>query len=291
MFKKIIAAAFFMFMATPAQSKTFNVTLTKDNTINMSTYFDSESTAKVVAKAKELDARLPTNEPLYLVLDTGGGSIWSGLEFIENLRNLNRPVRTITMFAASMGFHTVEGLGPRLIQETGVLMSHKAKGGFWGEFPGQLDSRYSMWLKRVKLMDERVVKRTKGKHTLKSYAALVENEYWCEGKECIDQGFADFLVRAKCDKSLSGTREDNYKLFWKGYAVELVWVYDACPLNTGELDFKIYVNGKPIFERDKPDGSSSFSFGLVDIPDHKELQLKIDEIKNDKANRVVKKGY
>jgi len=289
MIKKILLALTCLFLTTAsyAKSKTFNVTLTTDNTIYLTTYFDSESVAKVMARAKYLDSRMKSNEPLYFVLDSGGGSIWAGLELIENLRNLNRPVRTITMFAASMGFQTVNGLSTRLIQETGVLMAHKARGGFYGEFPGQLDSRYRLWLNRVTQMDKKVVKRTKGKHTLKSYRSLIENEYWCEGQECIDQGFADVLVRAKCDKSLSGFREENYRFLWNGHAIELVWTYDACPLNTGELNFQIYVDGKKLFTRpgDKTGPSNVY------IQDVEEFNRKVNEMKESRINRKVSKSY
>lgn len=283
--KKLLILVSLFLASTVAQAKTFKVTLTEDNTIAMSDYFYSSSVAKVVHQAKILDTKLPSKEPLYLIIDSGGGSIVAGLELIENLRNLDRPVRTITMFAASMGFQTVEGLGVRMIQRDGTLMSHKARGGFYGEFPGQLDSRYGFWLKKLKEIDKRTVRRTKGKHTLKSYENLIENEYWCTGKDCITQGFADVLVKARCDKSLAGTKKDTDWFFMEGKKVTLIWTKDKCPLNSGVLEFDFTVSD--------PFGREDLDNELTNDQIRK-INEKVQELhkkKLDNVNKVVLKGY
>lgn len=230
-------------------SRSSDVILTKDNSITLNDYFYGESVANLTQQAKDLDAKLPSGEPLYLVLNSGGGSIEAGIEAIQNLNTLNRPVHTITLFAASMGFQTVEGVkGERLITKNGTLMSHKARGRFSGEFPGQLDSRYGHYLKRVLRLDKDVVGRTSGKHTLESYASLIENEYWCDGEDCLAQGFADRVVNPSCDQSLQGTHNRLYdRWFFRGNVIEIVDVMADCPLNTEPLSYNIFINGEPLF--------------------------------------------
>jgi len=287
---------------TAPSNGTPKVTLTKDNMLLLSTYIDEQSVAKTVKIAKEMDARLKSNEPMYFVLNSGGGSIDSGLEMIENLQSLNRPVHTITIFSASMAFHTVQGLGNRYILANGTLMTHKAKGGFEGEFPGQLDSRYGYYLKRIFRMDEQVVARTKGKHNKKSYADLYENEYWCDGQECIKQGFSDLVIKAQCDKSLDGTRDEVEKLIFMGMPVEITLVFDKCPLNTGLLDVKVAINGEQLFsvDKEKPVQKTkvedrSYYYSSRDHDWDKEDLVKLNEAIQAKikkiTNREVIKGY
>lgn len=244
-----ILSLLFATMASAGTSDTVKVTLTKDNMLVMNDYFYGQAVANISQKARVMDSKLPAKDPMFLVLNSGGGSIEAGIELIENLNRLNRPVHTISIFSASMAFQTVQGVrGQRLVQLEGTLMSHKARGGFFGEFPGQLDSRYRHYLTRVFNLDRKVVSRSKGKHTLKTYQALIENEYWCDGRDCINQGFADKIVQASCDSSLNGTYEKLYDRFiYMGHIIEIVDTYSECPIITYELDWQVYVDGEPLF--------------------------------------------
>lgn len=246
----LMLATFALAIPAIASNKEYKVTLTKDNVLVMNATFDSNTVAKLALEAKRLDSILPSKEPLFLIMDTGGGSIDAGIELIENLNNLNRPIHTLTLFSASMGFQTVQGVkrGHRLITKAGTLMSHKARGGFSGEFPGQLDSRYGYYLKRVTNLDKITVARTNGKHSLNSYTALIENEYWCDGSDCIKQGFADMVVAPVCDKSLAGTRNDVERFVFMGVPIEIHMVFSACPTITGLLEYKVLVGGENVFK-------------------------------------------
>jgi len=266
--------------------KTYKVVLNIDNTVFFHSHFGWKSVAVAFQHAKELDSRLASKKPIFLVLDTGGGGISAGLELIQNMRSLNRPVHTVTIFAASMGFQTVQGLNKRLILKTGTLMAHKARGGFWGEFPGQLDARYEYWIKRVMAMDKIAVKRTKDVHTLDSYRNLIENEFWCDGVDCISQGFADALVNVRCDDTLAGSHVyTQWRFMWGGHAIEKRVTKSNCPLITGYLDYNYYIDGNPVF------GVDSWN-ALYSLPgDTKELKRLIEEKSAEFGYRKVKKGY
>ena len=214
------------------------LTLTSDNALILNRAFTSGSVSALIEEARQMDSKLKSGYPMFLVLYTPGGSIQAGLELYDFLEGLNRPIHTITMFAASMGFQTVQHLGDRYITRYGILMAHKARGGFQGEFGGgtsQLDSRYGMWLRRVRMMDEVALKRTNGKiKDLKAFYAMYAPELWLNGQEAVDVGLADAVATIKCDATLSGTRTVLYDL---GF-VKLNVMYSKCPANTAILDIQ-----------------------------------------------------
>lgn len=221
--------------------------LSESNVIVLNTQVDGESTAKVISEAKVLDAKLSgikelvsSKKPLYIFLNTPGGSIQAGLEMIEALKGLGRPVHTITLFAASMGFQIAQNLDNRYIIKNGVLMSHRAKGGFEGEFggqsPSQIDSRYALWKSRLDELDTVTVTRSKGKQTLASYQKQYASEMWLTGQQSVDQGYADEVSSVKCDSSLDGTTV--HSLMFMGM-IPVQYELDKCPLNTSPLNIKV----------------------------------------------------
>lgn len=237
----------FALSSAQADAKSSSLVLKKSNTIVLNDQVDDLSVAKVTAQAYALDAALPKGEPIYLVLSTPGGSITAGLEMIANLNALGRKINTITIFAASMGFQTVQGLnGDRLILKFGELMSHKASCGgsgscFSGEFggkePSQVTSRYQYWVSKIRELDEQTVARTKGKQTLESYQDAYENELWVSGKAAVELGYADEVVSPRCDKSLSGTKD--VPISYMG--LEIILEFSECPLITGPLGYEVLV--------------------------------------------------
>lgn len=229
--KKLLMIFVSLMFCLSVQAKSKEIILSEDNTLILSSAFTNDSVSTLMEEAKQKDANLKSGYPLYLFLYTPGGSIQAGLELIEYLNGLNRPVHTITMFSASMGFQTVQHLGKRYILKYGVLMSHKARGGFQGDFGGgfsQLDSRYGMWLRRVDMMDKKTVARSNKKQTLTTYRAAYANELWLNGPEAVEQGYADAVITPKCGGSLVGHREavENFGFF------RIKLKFSKCPLNT-----------------------------------------------------------
>jgi ATP-dependent protease ClpP protease subunit len=208
------------------------IILTEDNTVSLRTDFNGDSVGKLMKDITEMDSKLPSKYPIYLFLYTPGGSIQAGLEFYEFVKGLNRPIHTITLFAASMGFQTVQQLGKRYILKNGVLMSHQAAtGGLSGDF-SRIQTRFGLWVRRVEELDKDAVARTNGKHTLKSYQDLYQNELWMTGDEAVKEGFADEVVSVKCDNSLSEKTED---VEFSGMFSSVIMSFSKCPVKTAPI--------------------------------------------------------
>ena len=253
-FKKILSVVTVLLavvaypLVSSSKSDTKNtITLTDKNLVVLNGAIDDESVGSIIQQLQKLDQQtklVGKPDPIYLYLYTPGGSIQSGLELIDATQGLNRPVNTVISFAASMGWQTAQGLGERLILKNGVLMSHRAAGGFEGSFggkgPSQLDNRYAFWLQRLNEMDEQTVRRSKGKQTLESYRNQYQNEMWLTGSQAVEQGYADQVVAVKCDKSLDGniTHSVNFLGFLITYETA------RCPIVTAIMNVKISAPGE-----------------------------------------------
>lgn len=245
--------------STPAPKvapKEKQVVLSENNLIVLNEAIMPETMGKVLLKAKQLDAALTaslTNKikektsgkktPLYIFVNSPGGSIQTGLEMMESIKGLGRPVHTVTMFAASMAWQLVQNFDERYILRNGVMMSHRASGGFSGEFggqfPSQIDSRQSLWYSRIREMDEQTVKRTNGKQTMESYQKAYASELWRTGSQSVEEGYSDAVSVVKCDETLAGVKSTDLSLDLGIAKVELSFDLDKCPTNTNPMNIRV----------------------------------------------------
>ena len=241
----LLAVALIPLVSLSKENSTDTVVLSAGDTLVLNSEVNGESVGAIIVKAKELDAKLAGpmglnhKAPLYLYLNTPGGSIESGLQLIEALKGLGRPVHTVTYFAASMGFQIAQNLDSRYILKSGTLMSHRAAGSFEGSFggtsPSQLDQRVHYFTQVTREMDEQTVSRTNGKQTLESYQKSYSSELWMTGAESIKGGYADQIIKVKCGKDLLGTTQHQTEFLGMPVTYEL----DNCPINTAPLNVKV----------------------------------------------------
>lgn len=226
------------------ESNPRKITLTSQNTLVLDDVVNGESVGPLLKAARDLDKEnslkdLVIRDPIYLFIRSPGGEIQTGLEMLDALKASGRPIDTITSFAASMAFQTVQQLGKRLILNNGVLMSHRAKGAFEGEFggmkPSQIDNRKAIWDARVDELDAKTVARTNGKQTLESYQKQYASEMWLTGAQSVAQGYADEIVVVRCDSSLSGTRAKHTEFM----GIPIEYEVDNCPLNSSPMNVRI----------------------------------------------------
>jgi ATP-dependent protease ClpP protease subunit len=226
--------------------------LTSDNTVILSGEINEASVGDTIQALQALDSKtfFGKAKPIHLVIYSPGGSIQDGLILIEAIKGLNRPVDTAVLFAASMGWQVTQGVeGERYIVKNGIMMSHRAAGGFQGSFggqyPSQIDSRYNFWKQRLNELDQQTVARSKGKQTLQSYQDQYKSEMWLTGSQSVEQGYSDSIVSLQCDKTLQGTTKHSTSFM----GMEIDYELSACPLITAPKNVHMadkYKNGTPI---------------------------------------------
>lgn len=214
----------------------------------MDDIFTTESTSSVVTQLSKLEAN---DEPeIYLVLDSPGGSVFAGLSLINYLQAYKKPVHTITLFSASMGFQTVQGnTGKRLIVDTGVLMSHPMSGGEYGEFGKGLsiENRIKFLNEIIDTMDNKVVARSEGKLTLESYRKAYDNELWITGEQSVINGYADEVVQVGCSAELANKEKEFKERSFLGssmggvFSIEIKYTRLNCPLSPAITKYQVSI--------------------------------------------------
>lgn len=236
-----------LFSSAIAQSRT--IVLTDSNTVIMRQAFTSLSVSALQNELFNKVNKQWVKNPIYLYLRTPGGSIDAGQTLIDSINALPVPVHTITSFAASMGYNTVQLVkGKRLIVPNGVLMSHRAYGGFEGQFPGELNNRLNFYTRQIELKDMQIAKRIG--LTLEQYKRLVWDEYWVGSQDAITQRQADEIVDIVCDKSLLGAKEEIFQTFFGPVKV----TFSKCPIIHAPLKVdlsSIKLNLQNMYEREK----------------------------------------
>lgn len=206
------------------------VKLSARNTIVFRGPVDELSVSKAQQTLLKMSRNLSSKDTIYMVLDTPGGSVSAGMRLIDTIRGIPQKVKTITQFAASMGFYFVQALDERLVTPSGTLMAHRAKmGGVSGEIPGEVLVRINMILDILRSMETTNANRLGV--TLQKYQDVIRDEYWVSGVEAVKQNAADRVVAIQCDESLDGTEDDVAQTPFGNIIIQ----FAKCPAITSAL--------------------------------------------------------
>ena len=200
------------------------ITLTAANHVMFRGEVDPLYVARKSAELLYKARLLPTNQDLYLVIDSPGGDIVSGNDFANVVKSLGRPVHTITIFSASMAFNFVQRFGTRYITPSGTLMAHRARvSGIGGQVPGEFLTMATHIYRYVTMMERQNAKRMQLSH--EAYSTLVRDEYWAFGDEAVEAKAADKTALIRCDDSLSGAYKETVNSMFG----QLTLIWAACP--------------------------------------------------------------
>lgn len=211
--------------STPPPSS--HIILNDYNFVAIRTEINFETVSRAQIEMAELVSRRGNKSyVIYLVLDSPGGSITSGLDLIESFQTIPR-LETITLFAASMASAIVEALpGQRHILSNGTLMFHRARGSFQGQFEdGEVESQLAYSKSMVRKME--VTNSTRMQMSLADYKAAVVNELWLFGADNVTKKAADDVVTIACTDSII-VKKEIQTIQFLGLTMDIS--LSACPL-------------------------------------------------------------
>jgi len=218
---KVIAALLFSLNASAA------IHLTTLNSVLFKGEVGQEVTSAAAKQLAQLvEKRGKDSYTIYLVMDSPGGDIEIGEDFIQLVKTVPN-LETITFFAASMGSAIVQALpGKRHVVENGTFMYHRARGAVSGQFEtGELESRLGLYKTIVRKMEERNAARMGMPLIL--YKRAAKDELWHYGSDAVAYGSADVVSDVTCSKQLiEATQSFNLDL---GF-ISIKLQHSQCPL-------------------------------------------------------------
>ena len=178
------------------------ITLTENNHVVFKGVVNAQSVAKASRDLLKLSFKTKPGDTIYLVLDSPGGSVHYGLNFVQLFATIPRNVECVAIKAHSMAHHFLQACpGKRYGVANMMSMAHRAAGGFRGTFNrGDVEQQLELWTSIVQSMEKVNAKRMG--LTLEKYQSYAKDEYWCHGYDCVKKNFVDSIVVVGCSEKL-----------------------------------------------------------------------------------------
>lgn len=152
---------------------------------------------------KGLKAASQSGQPIYLVIDSPGGSVLDGAKVVSAMESSSVPIYTVCNgLCASMAFIIHQYGTKRLATDRAILMAHPASGGASGTLE-QMTSQISMFTGYVNKMSAYVAKRAG--LTFEQFHAKYISEMWLDSEDAKKNGFVDSLVSIEIESQASAT--------------------------------------------------------------------------------------
>jgi ATP-dependent Clp protease protease subunit len=181
------------------------ITLKKNNFISIN---DKINDKNVELWSKQMSKI--TSNPMYIYIDSPGGSVDAGLHFINNMnwyKKQDKIINCIAKSAYSMAFIIFQNCTNRYIILSSTLMQHQISlNGIKGPLNNLMN--YFEMINKISLdLDNMVSNRLN--MTLIDYRNKISNDWWIYGSLSIDIKVADELVIIGCDAELYELNTNN----------------------------------------------------------------------------------
>lgn len=156
-------------------------------------YISGEITNNIdsaIGSLKEMDKA--SNSPIYVLLDSPGGSVVDGAAFISAIESSRAPVYTVCVkVCASMAAMIHQYGTKRYMVDRAVLMFHRASWGVEGTID-QMQTR-SDWFNRYTSKIEAHVAKRSGV-SLEAYINQAKGEIWIDAEDATNKHLNDSIV-------------------------------------------------------------------------------------------------
>lgn len=173
---------------TPGKKKITNITLTRSNTVPVV----GEIGPEAGAIAQGITQLAELGEPIYVVINSPGGSVMDGALIVSAIQAVDVPVYTVCLQLCASQAAIIHQYGTkRMMVDRSILMFHDASGGIEGSFP-QMKTRLLFFDQFVNKMDAEIAKRVG--ITLPEFLLKISHELWLDAEDATRQHFNDSIV-------------------------------------------------------------------------------------------------
>ena len=137
--------------------------------------------------------------PIYLLIDSPGGSVITGASVVSAIEAAQVPVYTVCLqLCASMAAIIHQYGSQRLMVDRSFLMFHNARGGFEGSFP-QILSQFNTINRFVTKMLVYIAKRSNQQP--KAFLDKLASEVWIDAEDSLAGHYSDETVEVLYDEA------------------------------------------------------------------------------------------
>lgn len=213
----------------PPQADNKTIVFTASNHI----VINEEIDGTVVANAQQQLAALKTNKPI-IFLDTPGGSIYAGMDLVNQIVSSPKEITCVASFAASMGFVIFQSCHKRLVLNQSLIMQHQATYGIRDS-----DENFKSYFTHLQHMLDLIKKAQANRIGISSekFHDLVRHDWWLYGEDAVKEKAADSVVSVQCTEDLLlEKKKQSVMTFWG----PITLTFSKCPFITAplELDFE-----------------------------------------------------
>ena len=158
--------------------------------VYLNTDVNQQSSKAVIDKLKKLENE--SDKPIWLLINSPGGEIFSGGQIVSQVEASKAPVYTVcTGMCASMAAMLHSYGKKRYALDRALLMYHPAAGGTQGQIPNMI-SLLNTIQRFVDKMNANVINRSKV--SKEEYDTLVAYEFWIDSEDAFNKGLLDGVV-------------------------------------------------------------------------------------------------